>query len=64
MIKVYDYDGQNIAKLSPSGRAGNEFLDVQYAWRNKTINGDRFLYLLDPSDGTISVPLKWDEFKN
>jgi|BioPla2DNA2_1021312.scaffolds.fasta_scaffold16221_2 hypothetical protein len=52
MIKVYDYDGQNIAKLSPSGRAGNEFLDVQYAWRNKTINGDRFLYLLDPSDGT------------
>ena len=26
MIKVFDYSGNVIARLSPSGRAGNEFL--------------------------------------
>lgn len=26
MIKVFDYSGNVLARLSPSGRAGNEFL--------------------------------------
>ena len=49
MIQVFDYSGQPIAKLSPSGRAGNEFLQVRYADRNTVIDGDRYLYV--ESDG-------------
>lgn len=49
MIQVFDYSGQPIAMLSPSGRAGNEFLQVRYADRNTVIDGDRYLYV--ESDG-------------
>ena len=49
MIQVFDYSGQPIAKLSPSGRAGNEFLQVRYTDQNTVIDGDRYLYV--ESDG-------------
>ena len=45
MIQVFDYSGQPIAKLSPSGRAGNEFLRVRYTDQNTVIDGDRYLYV-------------------
>ena len=48
MIQVFDYSGKQIAKLSPSGRAKNEFLSVKYAHRKSIINGDRYVYVLDP----------------
>lgn len=51
MIQVYNFNGDSLAKLSPSGRASNEFIKVQYAWRNTVINGERYLYLLDSSNG-------------
>lgn len=50
MIQVFDYSGQPIAKLSPSGRAANEFLHVSYMDQNTLIDGDRYLYLRDLSD--------------
>ena len=49
MIQVFDYSGQPIAKLSPSGRAGNEFLQVRYTDQNTVIDGNRYLYV--ESDG-------------
>ena len=50
MIQVFDYSGQPIAKLSPSGRAANEFLDIIYMDQNTLIDGDRYLYLRDMTD--------------
>ena len=47
MIQVFDYSGNQIARLSPAGRAKNEYLKIEYAWRNTIINGDRYLYLQD-----------------
>ena len=47
MIQVFDYSGNPIAMLSPSGRAGNEFLQVYYTNQNTVINGDRYLYVGD-----------------
>jgi len=49
MIQVFDYSGQPIAMLSPSGRASNEFLQVRYTDQNTVIDGDRYLYV--ESDG-------------
>jgi len=49
MIQVFDYSGQPIAMLSPSGRASNEFLQVRYTDQNTIIDGDRYLYV--ESDG-------------
>ena len=49
MIQVFDYSGQPIAMLAPSGRAGNEFLQVRYTNQNTVIDGDRYLYV--ESDG-------------
>ncbi len=43
MIQVFDYSGQPIVKLSPSGRASNEFLQVRYSHQNTVIDGDRYL---------------------
>ena len=48
MIQVYDYSGKQIARLSPSGRAKNEFVSVKNAHQKKYIDGDRYLYLMDP----------------
>lgn len=50
LIQVFDYSGQPIAKLSPSGRAGNEFLQVYYTNQNAVINEDRYLYVGDDTD--------------
>lgn len=50
MIQVFDYSGQPIAMLSPSGRAGNEFLSVYYTNQNTVIDGDRYLYVGDGTD--------------
>lgn len=47
MIQVFDYSGNPIAMLSPSGRAGNEFLQVYYTNQNTVIDGDRYLYVGD-----------------
>ena len=47
LIKVFDYSGNVIARLSPSGRAGNEFLTVSYCDQNSVIDGDRHLILKD-----------------
>jgi len=47
LIQVFDYSGKPIAMLSPSGRAGNEFLQVYYTNQNKIIDGDRYLYVGD-----------------
>ena len=47
MIKVFDYSGNVIARLSPSGRAGNEFLTVSYCDQNSVIDGERHLILKD-----------------
>lgn len=47
MIQVFDYSGNPIAMLSPSGRAGNEFLQVHYTDQNTVIDGDRYLYVGD-----------------
>ena len=47
MIKVFDYSGNTIANLSPSGRAGNEFVSVYYDDQNTVIDGDRYLYVGD-----------------
>ena len=47
LIKVFDYSGNIIARLSPSGRAGNEFLQVHYTNQNTIIDGDRYLYVGD-----------------
>lgn len=49
MIQVFDYSGHPIVKLSPSGRASNEFLQVRYTNQNTVIDGDRYLYV--ESDG-------------
>ena len=38
---------ETIAMLSPSGRAGNEFLQVRYTNQNTVIDGDRHLYVED-----------------
>ena len=46
-IQVFDYSGKTIAMLSPSGRAGNEFLKVRYTNQNTVIDGDRHLYVED-----------------
>lgn len=47
LIQVFDYSGNPIAMLSPSGRAGNEFLQVHYTDQNTVIDGDRYLYVGD-----------------
>lgn len=47
LIQVFDYSGKPIAMLSPSGRAGNEFLQVYYTDQNTVIDGDRYLYVGD-----------------
>ena len=47
LIQVFDYSGNPIAMLSPSGRAGNEFLQVHYTNQNTVIDGDRYLYVGD-----------------
>jgi len=47
LIQVFDYSGKPIAMLSPSGRAGNEFLQVHYTNQNTVIDGDRYLYVGD-----------------
>ena len=47
LIQVFDYSGKPIAMLSPSGRAGNEFLQVYYTNQNTVIDGDRYLYVGD-----------------
>lgn len=49
MIKVFDYTGKQLAKLSPSGRAKNEFISVRYAHQKRIINGERYLYVVDPT---------------
>lgn len=46
-IQVFDYSGKTITMLSPSGRAGNEFLKVRYTNQNTVIDGDRHLYVED-----------------
>ena len=48
LIKVFDYSGNVIARLSPSGRAGNEFLTVSYCDQNSIIDGERHLIVKDP----------------
>lgn len=47
LIQVFDYSGNPIAMLSPSGRAENEFLQVYYTNQNTVIDGDRYLYVED-----------------
>lgn len=47
LIQVFDYSGNPISMLSPSGRAGNEFLQVYYTNQSTVIDGDRYLYVGD-----------------
>lgn len=55
MIQVYDYSGKQLARLSPSGRAKNEYLSVQYANQTRIVDGDRYIYLLDGMKNEYSM---------
>ncbi len=55
MIQVYDYSGKQKARLSPSGRAGNEYLSVHYEYQSRISEGDRYIYLFDAIKGEYSL---------